>query len=201
LLKNYLQRLITSTPKDKIPTPSTLRTQIQIIEQIRKLIFSLSDMKSQEKVYSLVTKIISTIINKIVDVINNNIQDVNVKSNIVNEINLLAKNENENNDLNILLKQINPKKLIIIDAADMGLKPGKIRIVPKEKIGVMTISTHGIPTSVLMNYLEKYVKEVILIGIQPQNMSGEINIKIKEKANFLVEIIKNKKISTLSVLK
>ena len=109
MLPNYLQRLITSTPKDKIPTPSTLRTQIQIIEQIRKLIFSLSDMKSQEKVYSLVTKIISTIINKIVDVINNNIQDVNVKSNIVNEINLLAKNENENNDLNILLKQINPK--------------------------------------------------------------------------------------------
>jgi hydrogenase 3 maturation protease len=100
-----------------------------------------------------------------------------------------------------VVKQINPKKLIIIDAADMGLKPGKIRIIPKEKIGVMTISTHCIPTSVLMNYLEKYVKEVILIGIQPQNMSGEINIKIKEKANFLVEIIKNKKISTLSVLK
>jgi len=100
-----------------------------------------------------------------------------------------------------VVKQINPKKLIIIDAADMGLKPGEIRIVPKEKIGVMTISTHGIPTSVLMNYLEKYIKEVILIGIQPQNMSGEITTKIKEKARFLVESIKDKKINTLSVLK
>ncbi|MCJ7570923.1 MAG: hydrogenase maturation peptidase HycI [Candidatus Thermoplasmatota archaeon] len=100
-----------------------------------------------------------------------------------------------------VVKQINPKKLIIIDAADMGLKPGEIRIVPKEKIGVMTISTHGIPTSVLMNYLEQYVKEVILIGIQPQNMSGEITTKIKEKARFLVESIKDKKINTLSVLK
>jgi hydrogenase 3 maturation protease len=100
-----------------------------------------------------------------------------------------------------VVKQINPKKLIIIDAADMGLKPGKIRIVPKEKIGVMTISTHGIPTSVLMNYLEKYIKEVILIGIQPQNMSGEMTTKIKEKARFLVESIKDKKINTLSVLK
>jgi hydrogenase 3 maturation protease len=100
-----------------------------------------------------------------------------------------------------VVKQINPKKLIIIDAADMGLKPGEIRIVPKEKIGVMTISTHGIPTSVLMNYLEKYIKEVILIGIQPQNMSGEMTTKIKEKARFLVESIKDKKINTLSVLK
>ncbi len=100
-----------------------------------------------------------------------------------------------------VVKQKNPKKLIIIDAADMGLKPGEIRIVPKEKIGVMTISTHGIPTSVLMNYLEKYVKKVILIGIQPQNMSGEMNTKIKEKANYLVEIIKDKKINKLSVLK
>jgi hydrogenase 3 maturation protease len=100
-----------------------------------------------------------------------------------------------------VVKQKNPKNLIIIDAADMELKPGEIRIVPKEKIGVMTISTHGIPISVLMNYLEKYVKKVILIGIQPQNMSGEIITKIKEKANYLVEIIKDKKINKLSVLK
>jgi hydrogenase 3 maturation protease len=100
-----------------------------------------------------------------------------------------------------VVKQINPKKLIIIDAVDMGLKPGEIRIVPKEKIGVMTISTHGIPTSILMNYLEQYVKELILIGIQPKNMSGKITIKIKEKASVLVKIIKDKKINTLSVLK
>ena len=100
-----------------------------------------------------------------------------------------------------IAKQKNPKKLIIIDAADMGLKPGEIRIVPKKKIGAMTISTHGIPVSVLMNYLEKYVKEVILIGIQPQNMSGEINTKIKEKANYLIDIINNKKINKLQSLK
>lgn len=100
-----------------------------------------------------------------------------------------------------IVKQKNPKKLIIIDAADMGLKPGEIRNIPKEKIGVMTISTHGIPTSLLMNYFEKYVKKVILIGIQPQNMSGKMLTKIKEKANFLVEIIKNNKISRLPTLK
>lgn len=100
-----------------------------------------------------------------------------------------------------VIKQINPKKLIIIDAAEMGLDPGEIRIVPKEKIGIMTISTHGIPISLLMNYLEKYIKEVILIAIQPQDMNGKINMKIKEKANILVKIIKDKKINSLLILK
>lgn len=100
-----------------------------------------------------------------------------------------------------VVKQINPKKLIIIDAIDMGLKPGEIRIVPKDKIGVMTISTHGIPTSILMKYLEKYVKQVFLIGIQPKNMSGDMTIKIKEKADFLVKIITENKLNTLSTLK
>lgn len=100
-----------------------------------------------------------------------------------------------------VVKQFNPKRLIIIDAAEMGLKPGEIRIVPKEKIGVMTISTHGIPLSLLMDYLEKYVKEVILIAIQSQKMSGEMTIKIKEKANLLINILKENKIQTLSILK
>jgi len=52
-----------------------------------------------------------------------------------------------------IVKNKKPKNLIIIDAVEMGLKPGEIRIVPKEKIGVMHISTHGIPISVLINYL------------------------------------------------
>lgn len=100
-----------------------------------------------------------------------------------------------------VVKQLNPKRLIIIDAAEMGLKQGEIRIVPKEKIGVMTISTHGLPVSLLMDYLEKYVKEVILIAIQSKKMSGLMTIKIKEKANILINILKENKIQTLSILK
>ena len=67
-----------------------------------------------------------------------------------------------------VVKRKNPEKLVIVDAVDMMLESGEIRVVSKEKIGVMTISTHGIPLSVLMNYLEQTIKEVILIGIQPK---------------------------------
>jgi len=91
-----------------------------------------------------------------------------------------------------VVKKNNPELLVIIDAIDMDLEPGQIRIVPKEKIGVMHISTHGIPISVLMNYLEQTVKNIILIGIQPKMMSGELTREVQKSADYIVEIIKNK---------
>ena len=74
----------------------------------------------------------------------------------------------------------------------MNLKPGEIRIVPKEKIGVMHISTHGIPISVLIGYLERYVRNIFLIGIQPEKMSGEMSKSVLESTNMLFEIIRKK---------
>ena len=99
-----------------------------------------------------------------------------------------------------IVKQHNPKNLIIIDAVEMGLDAGEIRIVPKEKIGVMHISTHGIPISVLINYLEGYVEQIVFIGIQPKKMSGEISENVKKSGNELVKIIKNKDFKRLKTL-
>jgi len=100
-----------------------------------------------------------------------------------------------------VVKKQNPEKLIIIDAVEMNLEPGEIRIVPKEKIGVMTISTHGIPISVLIEYLEQHIKKIIFIGIQPKTMSGNITDPVKEGAEQLIQIIKNKKIDQVETLK
>lgn len=98
------------------------------------------------------------------------------------------------------VKEFNPKTLVIIDSADMGLKPGEIRIVPKEKIGVMHISTHGIPISVLIGYLKQYVKNIIFIGIQPEKMSGKMSNSVKKSGDILIEMIKINKISNLRKL-
>lgn len=99
-----------------------------------------------------------------------------------------------------VVKQHKPRKLLIIDAVEMGLKPGEIRIVPKEKIGSMHISTHGIPISVLINYLEDYVDNIILIGIQPSKMSGEITAPVRINGDILVELIKNNKLEFIKTL-
>ncbi len=87
------------------------------------------------------------------------------------------------------IKRHNPEKLVIIDAIDMGVKPGGIRIVPKEKLGVMHISTHGIPISVLIDYLQQYIQNIVLIGLQPKTMQGEITEEIKESADTMIKFI------------
>ncbi len=99
-----------------------------------------------------------------------------------------------------IAKKYKPDKLIIIDATKMGLNPGEMRIVPKEKIGSMHVSTHGIPLSVLMTYLETYIKEIILVGIEPGGFSGKISSSVKKSGDRLVEIIKNKKLDEIEIL-
>ena len=98
------------------------------------------------------------------------------------------------------IKQKKPKTVIIIDAVEIGLKPGEIRVIPKEKIGVMHISTHGIPVSVLINYLRQYVVSIIFIGIQPSTMQGNMSQIVQKSADKLAEIIKNKKIGDIPIL-
>lgn len=100
-----------------------------------------------------------------------------------------------------VVKKQNPNNLIIVDAVDMGLKPGEIRIVPKEKIGVMHISTHGIPISVLIGYLEQYVENIIFVGIQPETMSGEMTETVRKSGDKLVELIKTNNLGRTETLK
>ncbi|MBE3121789.1 MAG: hydrogenase 3 maturation endopeptidase HyCI [Thermoplasmata archaeon] len=99
-----------------------------------------------------------------------------------------------------VVKRHKPKTLVLIDAADMGLAAGDIRIIPKEKLGSMHISTHGIPLSILIQYLEKEVEHVIFIGIQPQTMFGEISKPVKKSAEQLIELLKKKKIDQIKIL-
>jgi len=99
-----------------------------------------------------------------------------------------------------VVKKHNPKDLVIIDAVEMNLEPGEIRIVPKEKIGVMHISTHGTPLSVLIKYLEQHVKNVVLIGIQPKTISDKMTDTVKKNAEILIKKIKNNEIKRIPKL-
>ena len=87
------------------------------------------------------------------------------------------------------VKRIKPKKLIIIDATDMNLSPGEIRLIPEEKIGTMHISTHGIPLSIVMKYLKDYAGQILFVGIQPKTMNGPITEIVKKSGDYLIEII------------
>lgn len=124
----------------------------------------------------------------------------------------IADNFQSNNEIKVIdcgttpenytstVNEYKPKTVIIIDSTDMNLQPGEIRIIPSEKIGLMHISTHGIPISILINYLKKNTKDILLIGIQPSKMYGDITPTIKKSGEKLIEIIKNKNINSINIL-
>ncbi|HWR26854.1 MAG TPA: hydrogenase maturation peptidase HycI [Candidatus Thermoplasmatota archaeon] len=99
-----------------------------------------------------------------------------------------------------VIKRQKPKTLIIIDAAEMNLSPGEIRIIPREKLGTMHLSTHGIPLSVFIKYLENEVPCIIFIGIQPETMQGSLSDPVKKSGDDLIKLLQKKKIEQIPKL-
>lgn len=99
-----------------------------------------------------------------------------------------------------IVKRYYPENVFLIDAIDMHLNPGEYRLVPKEKIGTMHITTHGIPLSILINYLERNIENVSLIGIQPKKMDGEMTNVVKEAGEKLTKILLKDKMKDIPPL-
>ncbi|HEI6964959.1 TPA: hydrogenase maturation peptidase HycI [Yersinia enterocolitica] len=66
------------------------------------------------------------------------------------------------------IRAMQPSRLIIVDAADMELAPGEIRIIDPDRIAEMFImSTHNMPLNFLIDQLKEDIPEVVFVGIQP----------------------------------
>ncbi|MEE8181841.1 MAG: hydrogenase maturation peptidase HycI [Candidatus Thorarchaeota archaeon] len=93
------------------------------------------------------------------------------------------------------LAKFKAEKIIMIDAADMRKPPGHIELVTKDRIGGIAISTHSMPLSFLMMYLEQETgAQTILLGIQPQD------IQFGEGLTPEIGKVAQKIISTLNIL-
>ncbi len=69
------------------------------------------------------------------------------------------------------LADFGAERVIMIDAADMRKPVGHIELVTKDRIGGIAISTHSMPLSFLMQYLEDQTGgKTILLGVQPQSI-------------------------------
>ena len=101
-----------------------------------------------------------------------------------------------------LVKKTQPEYLVIVDAAQMNLKPGEFRVIPSEKIDKFYLTTHNIPLSLLISYLDKWVGKTILIGIQPERMEDfqRISKRLQDSARKLIEILREKKFQELNEL-
>ncbi|MFA6434779.1 MAG: hydrogenase 3 maturation endopeptidase HyCI [Elusimicrobiales bacterium] len=84
-----------------------------------------------------------------------------------------------------------PEKIILLDAAHFGGRPGEMRIIPLDLINRQTvISTHSFPLSVTFSIVKEDTgAELVALGVQPASMEYEEGLTpaVKESALSLIE--------------
>ncbi|MGK3144105.1 hydrogenase maturation peptidase HycI [Pantoea sp. C2G6] len=66
------------------------------------------------------------------------------------------------------LRELRPDRLVIVDATDMGLLPGEMRIIDESAIADMfMMTTHNLPLTFLIQQLREDIPDITFIGIQP----------------------------------
>jgi hydrogenase 3 maturation protease len=67
-----------------------------------------------------------------------------------------------------IIREMAPEQVLIIDAADMDLSPGEIRLIGEGKIeDPFVMTTHSLPLTYLKQSIQEFVPKVDLLGIQP----------------------------------
>jgi len=126
---------------------------------------------------------------------------------------IIAKSFNDNDWLSLdcgvapenytsIVKKNKPALLVILDVVEMDLKPGELRIISPEKISALHLTTHSMPLSFLITYLEDYAEKTIFLGIQPKNIdfSNSVSPEVLKSAKTVVKILRNKQFYLLKVL-
>ena len=69
------------------------------------------------------------------------------------------------------IRKIDPSHILIIDAVLMNEEPGTVRVISKEQVGGLSVSTHSMSLSFLIKYLEiEKPYNIVFLGIQPESM-------------------------------
>lgn len=68
----------------------------------------------------------------------------------------------------VAIRERRPDLLLIVDATDMLLSPGEIRVIDPDDIAdMLMMTTHNMPLNYLIDQLKEDVGEVVFLGIQP----------------------------------
>ncbi|WP_245837675.1 hydrogenase maturation peptidase HycI [Methanosphaera cuniculi] len=116
---------------------------------------------------------------------------VNITDKNTDNIYLLNCETTPENDTSTI-RQLKPSHIIIVDAVEFDTTPGEIIIIDKKQIDEFNVSTHSMPISFLINYIEKTIgSKVMIIGIQPEEMLliNKISTPVKESVETLSNII------------
>ena len=73
------------------------------------------------------------------------------------------------------IRRYRPDHVLLLDAADMGAEPGTVGIIAPGAVSGTRLSTHALPLSVVIEYIERTAKaRVTLVGFQPDFRTAAI---------------------------
>jgi len=82
------------------------------------------------------------------------------------------------------IRRFKPSHVVIIDACSAQKAPGSIFLVESSAIADADVSTHRMPLSMLVRYLEETVEcRVVVIGIEPLSMSRQNGLSAPVESN------------------
>lgn len=101
-----------------------------------------------------------------------------------------------------IIRKTRPSCLVLVDAAAMGISPGEYRIIPRDKIEDVSIGTHQLPLSFLIDFLSNTVERITLIGIQPERAGTgeEISLQVRKGADRLLYVLLSGELDRIPVL-
>jgi hydrogenase 3 maturation protease len=101
-----------------------------------------------------------------------------------------------------VIRHERPDLLILVDAADMGLAPGTLRIITPDRISTVSFSTHHMPLSMLISYVTEFCGNVLLVGLQPERTETGTGISkaVRESVSELVEVVLEGRVSEIPLL-
>lgn len=88
------------------------------------------------------------------------------------------------------VKEFNPDNVILIDSVEADMEPGSVSLVDPSDIVTDSVSSHKLPLSKLMNYLEEETEARIdLVGIQVKDLEvgSGLSEQVKDSIKNLVE--------------
>lgn len=69
-----------------------------------------------------------------------------------------------------LVRRENPHTLVLVDAADMGLPPGSVRLIPAERVSETCFTSHDFSLDLMLRGVIGRTR-LILVGIQPARVA------------------------------
>ena len=101
-----------------------------------------------------------------------------------------------------VIRRKQPEQLILVDAADMKLPPGSIRILPQDKIATLSFSTHSMPLSAFISYVRGLCGQVYIIGIQPERTAIEDKLSdtVRKSGERVADLILDERLNEIRTL-